>query len=523
MTTRKRPVFYRFQLLIITVVLMVISLGIIGKYLYFDVLASDQVNAVLKISSLRSTIIVMILFVLVTILLQRLHMLNQQLFLNSITDELTGLKNRRALLSRKSFLSNYSTTSILHIDLDRFKLINNTFGDRVADEVLVSVSKRLKGCIPEGEGELFRLAGDQFVAVLLNANQLIAEKTGKQILTKLTEPFFIQDRELFISASIGATLYPMDGKDLEDLLKNANAAMYEAKKHRKRYEFYKPEMHVQSSEIMELENDLHKALKRNEFVLHYQPKLNLQTGSVTGVEALLRWEHPRLGDIPPSKFIPLAEESGLIMSIGEWVLKTACKQNKYWQQNGIEPFRIAVNLSARQFEQKDLVERIRQVLKETSLDARWLEIEITESVLMKNKTSTMNVLTQLKELEICITIDDFGTGYSSLSYLKQFTIDNLKIDRSFVEDITTSLDNAAITTAVVTLAKNLQLTVIAEGVETEQQLTFLRSRHCDEAQGYLFSLPLPAEDIELKLRSIRNAAAQLINAETIVKSCKNLF
>jgi predicted signal transduction protein with EAL and GGDEF domain len=351
-----------------------------------------------------------------------------------------------------------------------------------------------------------RQGGDEFVLVLSGIREdddvpVVAQK----ILKAMSVPFDINGRELHITCSIGIASYPKDGEDSQTLLKNADAAMYSAKKlGRNNAQYYSAEMNVKAMERLVLENGLHHALERNEFLLHYQPQVDLRTGEIAGMEALVRWQHPELGLVSPAMFIPVAEDSGLIVSIGEWVLRTACAQNKAWQLAGFKPISVAVNLSARQFRQPDLAEMVAGILAETGLDSACLELELTESLVMQDVEKTIATLSKLKAMGIKLSIDDFGTGYSSLSYLKRFPIDTLKIDQSFVRDITTDPDDAAIAKAIISMAHDMQLRVIAEGVETEAQKTFLQQRHCDEMQGYLFSRPVPAEAFETLLRDGHN-------------------
>jgi EAL domain-containing protein (putative c-di-GMP-specific phosphodiesterase class I) len=318
----------------------------------------------------------------------------------------------------------------------------------------------------------------------------------------LLKRFMIAGHELFISGSIGISCYPHDGTDADILLTNADAAMYQAKQQgRNGYRFYSAEMNTEALEALTMSNSLRMALERNELILHYQPRIELASGRITGMEALVRWQHPERGMIPPGKFIPLAEETGMIEAIGEWVLRTACRQAKAWQDAGLSAVAVAVNISARQFRHDHFAQRIAAILSETELEARFLEVEITESMMMQDHERTERVLAELHMMGITIAVDDFGTGYSSLAYLKRFPIDCLKIDQSFVRDLPGNLDDLAITKAIITLAKSLKLEAIAEGVETVAQHAFLASCGCDEAQGYLFSKPLPAMDMEALLRS----------------------
>lgn len=418
-------------------------------------------------------------------------------------DPLTDLPNRRlfkkelneALATAKE-RANEELIAVMILDLDRFNMINDSLGHAFGDRLLKAVTERLKGCIPD-TCTLARMGGDEFTLFLPVVGECHeACRLAEGILAGLMkEPFVLGDREFFITTSIGIAVFPNDGDDMDSLVKNADTAMYRAKeKGGNNYQFYTAEMSVATDQL-ELENSLRKALERAELELYYQPKLDLRTGQVVGMEALVRWNSAQFGFVSPMKFIPLAEETGLILPIGEWVLRTACKQNKAWQDAGYSLMRVAVNLSARQFEE-DLVAMVVRVLKETGLDPAYLELEITESITMNNKNGVIEKLHALKRLGIHIGMDDFGTGYSSLSYLKKFPIDTLKIDKSFVRDITTDQDDAAIVQAVIAMGHSLKLNVVAEGVETEEQLSFLREQDCDEIQGFWFSKPLPVDQFE---------------------------
>ncbi len=416
-------------------------------------------------------------------------------------DSLTGLPNRPLFSDRLSQALQRASwhkrsVAVLFLDLDRFKNINDTLGHAFGDLVLKNVSERLTACIREGD-TVARLGGDEFVLILDNLAQeedtrLIAQK----ILGALSSPFSVEGHEFFITTSIGIALYPNDGNTYESLIKNADTAMYRAKeKGKNNYQHYSPALNAKISERLALETNLRRALERNEFELHYQPLVAPAWGQVVGVEALLRWKRPGIGMIPPSEFIPVAEETGLILPIGEWVLRTACAQNKAWHSAGLPPIRMAVNLSGGQFQQHNLVETISNILHETGLSPEFLELELTESIIMKSTEVTVTMLRRLDALGIKISVDDFGTGYSSLSYLKRFPVSTLKIDRTFVGDLTTDPDDKAIVKAIITLAHSLKLGVVAEGVETREQLNFLRSLQCDYVQGKLFSTPLPADDV----------------------------
>lgn len=425
-------------------------------------------------------------------------------------DPLTGLPNRAlymehlrlALMTAKR---RQRLVAVLFLDLDRFKLINDTLGHTIGDLLLKAVAEQLNVCLRRSDtvarlnstnDTVARLGGDEFTLLLTDiAHAQDVPIVVQRIVSVFRAPFFIEGHELFVTPSIGISLYPNDGDTPDKLLRNADTALYRAKEQgRNNYQFYHPEMNAKVSERLAMENSLRKALEKNEFLLHYQPQIDLNTGAIVGMEALVRWHHSESGLISPAKFIPLAEETGLILPIGEWVLRTACAQNKAWQEAGLSPIRVAVNLSGRQFQQRNLVETVRRILTDTGLGAEYLELELTESILMQKIEIITSVLSEIDAMGIQISVDDFGTGYSSLSYLKRFPISTLKVDRSFVNDITTDPDDAAITSAIINMAHSLKLKVIAEGVETGDQLSFLRSLKCDGMQGYFFSRPLAAED-----------------------------
>jgi diguanylate cyclase (GGDEF)-like protein len=414
-------------------------------------------------------------------------------------DTLTGLPNRSLLHDRLRLAiaqasRDHHLVGVLFLDLDRFKSINETLGHRAGDKLLKTVAKRLAACVRESD-TLARLGGDEFVAILLGVNNADGITTvAKKILTLVSEPVYVDGHEIYTSGSIGIAVYPMDGEDSHTLLKHADLAMYQAKEQdRNNFQFFSREMNVKVLERMMLENSMRKALEREEFFLVYQPQVDSRTGTIVGMEALLRWQHPEMGLLAPDKFIYLAEETGFIIPIGEWVLRNACRQNKAWQDAGLPLVRVAVNLSGKQFGQHRLDEVIAAVLMESGLDAQWLELEITESVIMKNADSNVTMLTKLRDMGTSLAIDDFGTGYSSLSYLKNFPVNRLKIDRSFVRDITTNPDDAAIAEIIISMAQTLKLSVIAEGVETRAQMERLSFNNCVEMQGYLFSRPVKAE------------------------------
>ena len=419
-------------------------------------------------------------------------------------DDLTGLPNRTLFyerVERALFLAqekNYQI-AVLFLDLDHFKYVNDTWGHAVGDLLLKDAANRIVQCVRKND-TVARLGGDEFTAVLDNIDSAeTASSIGQRILDSMRPPFYLNGHETFISTSIGISIYPSDGQDVETLLKHADTAMYRAKERGKdNYQFFTAQMNVEAYQRLLLEVKLRHALERNELRLYYQPQVHLASGYVIGAEVLVRWQHPEMGLLSPQQFIPLAEETGLVVLIGEWVLRAACEQHKIWRDNGYPHLRLAVNLSSRQFRENDLAERIIQILDETEMDPNLLELEITESVLMQDADKAVETLNILKKMGIQLAIDDFGTGYSSLNYLKRFPIDKLKIDKSFISDIPKNMDDMTITKAIVALARSLHLKVIAEGVETKAQLAFLKSLRCDEVQGYLMGHPIPVNDfIEL--------------------------
>jgi diguanylate cyclase (GGDEF)-like protein/PAS domain S-box-containing protein len=381
--------------------------------------------------------------------------------------------------------------ALLFLDLDRFKYINDSLGHAVGDKLLQSVSQRLLTGVRSSD-TVSRQGGDEFVVLLSDvANPEDAATSAKKILLSLNAPHSIEKQELHIDGSIGISIYPEDGEDAETLIKNADVAMYHAKETgRNNFQFFKTEMNLRAVERQSLEGSLRRAIEREEFLLHYQPKINLETGEITGVEALIRWLQPDRGLVPPSQFVPIAEDCGLIVQIGHWVLREACRQASAWHDLGLPRLPLAVNVSAVEFREKDFVAGIQAILSETGFDARYLELELTEGVLMEHAKSTASTLRALKTLGVRVAVDDFGTGFSSLSYLTKFPIDALKIDQSFIRQVTSTPDETTIVTAIISMGRSLNLTVIAEGVETREELEFLQARHCTEAQGFYFSRPV---------------------------------
>jgi diguanylate cyclase (GGDEF)-like protein/PAS domain S-box-containing protein len=431
----------------------------------------------------------------------------ERLFQLAHYDMLTGLPNRFLFYDRlKQALAqanrNASIFGVMFIDIDRFKYINDTLGHEVGDKLLQRISERLVKAVRSND-TVGRLGGDEFAVVLSNlANSADAVTVAQKILKDFNEPFDIGGgTEIYVTGSIGITIYPTDSTDHDALLKNADLAMYRAKENGgNTYDLYVHEMSGRASGRLDMQCLLRGALERNEFEVYYQPRVAVESNKVIGVEALLRWNSRELGLVYPNQFIPVAEDTGLIVSIGEWVLRTACAQSRAWQDRGLAPLRMSVNLSPRQFREKNLVEVVTSVILETGLDAHFLELEITESLIMSHADHTIALLERLHRLGVQLSIDDFGTGYSSLAYLKRFPVQTIKIDKSFVRDLTTDSDDAAIVTAVIAMAKSLRLKVTAEGVENKEQLHFLATLNCDEYQGYYFSKPMPADYISSLLR-----------------------
>lgn len=415
-------------------------------------------------------------------------------------DTLTDLPNRvmfRDHLSESITLAEdeEKMLALLFLDLDRFKSINDTLGHDIGDLLLQEAAKRIANCVRK-QDIVSRISGDEFTVILSGIdNKYEVKRIAQQLSNAIAQPMVFDGYELFISTSIGISLYPADGSEPETLIKNADIAMVHAKgQGHDKVRFYTPNMN--SASRLDLESYLRRALEKEEMMLHYQPKVDIRTGEMIGMEALLRWIHPVMGFVPPDVFIPIAEDIGMIGPIGEWVLRTACQQNKAWQDAGYPPLTMAVNLSVSQFNYSNIVEKVKSVLAETELEARWLELEITESIIIQNTEKVIETLLELKQIGIQISVDDFGTGYSSLRYLQMLPIDMLKIDRSFVRDIEKEDDEAAIPRAIISMAHSLNLRVIAEGVETREQLNCLRMHECDAMQGYLFSRPLPVEQFE---------------------------
>lgn len=421
-------------------------------------------------------------------------------------DGLTGLPNRS--LFSKLLAQNISTAkrynrklAVLFLDLDRFKQINDTLGHDAGDDLLKEVANRLRSALRDSD-TVARMGGDEFVAILPELEEEnYSSAVARKILSAVAEPFTLAGQEYRVTVSIGISTFPQDGEDEQTLTKNADIAMYQAKQEGKNnFQFYSDKLNANSLERLALESGLRLALENNQFELHYQAKRDTRSGHVTGMEALLRWNHPELGQVAPLKFLPVAEESGLIIPIGRWVLHTACAQNVAWQAQGLPKLSISVNLTSRQFFDDNLLRDLKKILKETGMEPGLLELEIAESLLMRDVNKTLGILTQLKDMGVLIAIDDFGTGYSSLTTLKQFPLNTIKIDRSFIRNVAKSPGDKALTEAIIAMGRALSLTVVAQGVETKAQVDFLRKKACDEFQGFYFYKPVPAEEIPELLR-----------------------
>ena len=418
-------------------------------------------------------------------------------------DTLTGLPNRNMFkehLNNRLFNSNSKDEklAVLFLDLDRFKVINDTKGHSTGDHVLQLVAKRLSEAVSD-EGLVSRQGGDEFLILLNDATNDKIECISKQIINDFSQPLYIEDDEFFVTTSIGISIYPVDGEDQETLIKNADTAMYLAKDRGKNnYQYYNPKLNNYSTRRMKLEVELRKALKKDQLTIHYQPQVELSTKKIIAVEALLRWNSPKYGSVSPAEFIPIAEETGLIVPIGRWVLQKVSEQQKQWKKAGISSLRVAVNVSVRQMQENCFAQDVKQVIKEHDLNPVDLELEITESIMQNIENSTI-VLNELKKLGVTLSIDDFGKGYSSLSYLRHLPIDTIKIDKSFVDDICDTSNNGSIAKAIIDMGHNLGFTIVAEGIEQEEQAEFLKGNSCEYGQGYFFSKPLPAEEVFLLL------------------------
>lgn len=447
---------------------------------------------------------------------RRLVETKEQLFNLANYDNLTKLPNRNLLMERlrqsiEHADRSHQNVAVLALDLDGFKTLNDSLGHEIGDKILCEVTKRLKNTVSAGS-TVSRFSADEFVIIFDTKNPVQdVNHMAQALLASIKEQMVIDDYEMVVTACIGISVFPDDGEDAGSLLKHAELALSRAKSAEKNsYQFFTSEMNEAAMERLILENKLRKVLKQDELRLYYQPQIELNSGRLIGMEALLRWQNPEWGLVSPAKFVPIAEETGLIIDIGEWVLRTACKQNKAWQLAGHPPTRVSVNLSSRQFQIPNLLEIIKDALQESELEAQYLELELTESVLLEDsidkKNSIFSILNELQTMGVKIAIDDFGTGYSSLSYLKRFPVNTLKIDRSFVKDVCYDNDDAAITTAIIAMAHSLRLSIVAEGVEDADQLAFLKKRECEIIQGYYFSPPLSANDMTQKFQKIGTQA-----------------
>jgi len=448
----------------------------------------------------------------VTARTQGLENANKQLRYLATHDALTGLPNRVLMDDRISQSIGVAhrleqVFAVLMLDLDRFKMVNDSLGHRAGDELLKEVSLRLKSVVREVDS-VTRLGGDEFVVIVAPGSEPnAAHQVAARIIEAMRPPVRIADVEIHTSASVGIAFYPNDGADIETLLARADAAMYSAKERgRNAVQCFMPGMDTATQEKMRLENDMRIALEQNQFELHYQPKVNTATGVMHGAEALLRWHHPVRGAIPPAEFIPIAEESGLIESLGGWVVREACLQARAWQDQGLPPIRVAVNLSPSQFRQGNIVAIIREALQDARLEPQFLEVELTESTVMSDPEESIVILEELSGMGVLVSVDDFGTGYSSMSYLRRLPIDKLKIDRSFISEVASRSEDALIVRAIVSLAHSLRLKVVAEGVESPEQLEFLKTLGCDQYQGYYYSAALSASQFEELARSRQRPA-----------------
>lgn len=438
---------------------------------------------------------------------QTLYKLDELIKYITNYDDLTGLPNRDLFRDRLHQIlsqpeNNQHLVAVFLLSIDDFTGMSHGLEHETTNLLLRAVAQRLSTCTTQTD-ILAHLSGDEFALARIDIHSFESLiKLSQVLLSTLSKPFSIEGNSIRITASIGITINDLnDRNSVDQLLQQAHIALYQAKQQgRSQYQFYSPEINAQLQERLTLENELHGALERNEMLVYYQPLIDLHSGQVTAMEALVRWQHPTLGLISPAKFIPIAEANGAIVPIGEWVLRTACAQTRAWQLAGFTPIRISVNLSSRQFEQPYLVEIVNQILEETGLKASYLELEVTESFLMADIERSVKTLKELQKLGICLALDDFGTGYSSLNYLKRFPVDMLKIDRSFVQDVMSNADSAAVTDAIIALAKSLRLKITAEGVETQEQLEYLQMRGCDEGQGFYFSRPVPADIIASMLQ-----------------------
>ena len=424
-------------------------------------------------------------------------------------DSLTSLPNRRNFKKKLEELlleskETQKKLAVLYLDLDRFKNINDRLGHNIGDELVKSVAERLKSCIPDN-GFISRMGGDEFSVILQPINNIdFSVKVAQDIISTIREPFYISAYELYITTSIGISIFPNDGNDVQTLLKDADLALYRAKdKGKNTVEIYNSQMSINNFKTFTLERDLQKAIENEEFEAYYQPRVDSKSGKIVSAEALIRWNHPEWGMVSPNEFIPLAIETGFILDIGQWMKQKVCKQIKDWQLAGHSPIPISVNIDPKRFMQGDFVSSVKKILEDNNLEGKWLEIEITENSLMENEETATHTIKELKRLGVKIALDDFGTGYSAISYLRDFNINCIKIDKSFIQEINSNVTNTKIVKGIIQLAKSLDISVVAEGVEQSDQLLFLREQNCDQIQGFLFSKPVPAGDFEKLLREGR--------------------
>ncbi|PWA11240.1 PAS domain S-box protein [Pueribacillus theae] len=467
-----------------------------GKYMYVDTKVNSIFNEAREISSI----------VLVMRDITERKKIEKIIYHLAYHDALTDLPNRRLFMNElrdavSQAKQSSSTIAVMFIDLDRFKYVNDSWGHDTGDYILTEAARRIRKSLRSND-TIGRLGGDEFAVLLREVkDKEDVERLTKRIQKKFEEPVEFSGQTYSLSCSIGIALFPDDGRKADDLLTKADTALYNVKdKGRSGYAFFHPEMEEKSLEQVLLENELRKAIELEQFHLDYQPKVDFSTGELVGMEALVRWDHPDLGRIPPNQFIPLAEETGLIVPLGEWVLRRGCEQNKEWQEKGHSPMRLAVNLSVKQLEHPGIVQTIKKVLQETKLDPNWLELEVTESI-FADVEHAASLLQEIRNLGVHISIDDFGTGYSSFSYIKHLPVDTLKIDSSFIRDIHQNEESQAIVKAVLTLAKSLSINVIAEGIENKEQFNLLNEDGCQQGQGFLFSKPLSSQDFEKYLQN----------------------
>ncbi|TVY05501.1 putative bifunctional diguanylate cyclase/phosphodiesterase [Paenibacillus cremeus] len=503
MNDRIKPVRMFGLLLLLMILVEAVKLMVRGQVLHTT---NDWCGSLADIAGGLLLALPLLNFVIMDI--RHREFTERQLTYLAYHDVLTGLPNRQMFqqslsLSIRGAKASGRQLAVMFIDLSRFNHVNDTFGHTFGDKLLIEAAERLKAGLHAGD-RVSRQGGDEFTILVEDIESAQdAEKIASKLIKLLGRPFKIEGHEMRVGCSIGIAMYPLDGEDAVTLMKNADNAMYRAKERGKNNsQFYKPEMNETVIQKLVMEEWLNKALEQDEFVLYYQPQIDIFSSQMNGMEALIRWNHPSLGFISPGEFIPLAEETGLIIPLGNWVLRTACMQNKYWQRLGFTPLKMAVNISPIQFHQPDFVNVVLDALNESGLEPRYLELEITEGIAMHHVDQVIEKLQTLRDLGIHISMDDFGTGYSSLNYLKKFPINKLKIAQQFVRDIGEDPDDAAIVHAIMAMAHSLKLNVIAEGVETEEQLAFLLDANCREIQGYIYSKPIPSEDFTALLKRI---------------------